>query len=715
MDFISVPKNNVWKIVWDIRPSKRFRDQRSTTHFLDLRILRSYNLNRNLIAAKQESIEDFSIETKHIFWNSIFRKIGIAVIIFAIFATFFWINKFSIEYIESKKTELSSTAQTILIHSNEALKLMQDLKFIEANHEFRIALSELNQFENTARPLLFLAFLSAKILPENDYLKTALMLHEMRSAILAAADFNNIINQIITKAPAAIFEGDLKFPSFLSLASDKLELIKLAIERIEQNKNAFSEKFAGKWFEDFAENKIMLNEAVESIKIIEKIFSQKELTILLMFQNPAEIRATGGFLGSYGIIRIENGKIAEFIVDDIYNPDGQLEERVLPPRPLRRVTPNLGARDANWFFDFELSAKKTATFLQKSTKNSFDIVVALNPIVISDILQLVGPIDMPEYKKVINAENFWEEAQFQTRAGEDRKINQPKRFLTIFGPRLLDKLKTIDARDFPKLVDILSHNIKGKNIFLWAKDPVLQEFIEEKNWDGKIAEVSLEEDYLAIVLTNIGGAKADYMMRHHYHLETVIEPSGDIINNLQIFRVHEGNKAKYPWWNARNFTYIRVYVPKDSTFLSISGTNKEPPLLELESESDYSFDPDIMMSIESALHLEEENLDIFEESGRTVFGFWHIIDPGKTKSISIRWKLPYKAGFAPPHYSFLFQTQSGVKGTFQHTIELPRGSSILSVEPQVESLARESLGERFSWRTEEMKGDIRQAISYKLK
>jgi hypothetical protein len=113
--------------------------------------------------------------------------------------------------------------------------------------------------------------------------------------------------------------------------------------------------------------------------------------------------------------------------------------------------------------------------------------------------------------------------------------------------------------------------------------------------------------------------------------------------------------------------------------------------------------------------MEDKRVDVFEESGRTVFGFWHVINPGRTRTITISWQLPFQASFAPPGYTLLFQRQSGVDGTFQHSIALPRGSSVLNVEPAGDGADKAVLGDRFFWIAREMDFDIRHAISYQLR
>ncbi|MEK7076976.1 MAG: DUF4012 domain-containing protein, partial [Patescibacteria group bacterium] len=79
-----------------------------------------------------------------------------------------------------------------------------------------------------------------------------------------------------------------------------------------------------------------------------------EKHILLIFQNPAEIRPGGGFIGSYADMTVKNGQLINLEVQDIYWPDHptNFKLKVVPPEPLQTITEDWGASDANWFFDF---------------------------------------------------------------------------------------------------------------------------------------------------------------------------------------------------------------------------------------------------------------------------------------------------------------------------------------------------------------------------
>jgi len=82
---------------------------------------------------------------------------------------------------------------------------------------------------------------------------------------------------------------------------------------------------------------------------------------LILFQNNNEIRPTGGFIGSYAFLYLNEGKIEELSIDDIYNPDGQIDVRnirVTPPKPIGDflIEDRMYIRNANWDPDLPRSA-----------------------------------------------------------------------------------------------------------------------------------------------------------------------------------------------------------------------------------------------------------------------------------------------------------------------------------------------------------------------
>ena len=68
------------------------------------------------------------------------------------------------------------------------------------------------------------------------------------------------------------------------------------------------------------------NTAEETLLFVPKLLGvDARQRYLILLQNESELRSTGGWLTSYGILGIEGGQVRELFVDDIYNADGTLK------------------------------------------------------------------------------------------------------------------------------------------------------------------------------------------------------------------------------------------------------------------------------------------------------------------------------------------------------------------------------------------------------
>lgn len=384
---------------------------------------------------------------------------------------------------------------------------------------------------------------------------------------------------------------------------------------------------------------------------------------LLVFQNPAEIRATGGFIGSVGIMDIVSAKIKNIKLEDVYGLDGQLKISTEPPPPIKKISAAWSLHDANWFFDFPSSAEKIAWFYEKGGGSTPDGVIAVNPEVIKGILRITGPIFLAKYNQEIDESNFVDLAQEEAEANYDKTINQPKLFLADF---LAEFKKTVEALPLAKKIAVMKSaiaNLDRKDIQLMFRDKGAEAFVESHGWGGQVNVT--DKDYLAAVHSNVNGFKTDAMIKESQNLVSEISVDGSVVNTLTIIRAHTGSASNTGWYNKVNSDYLRVFVPKGSKLVSVSGITKEDLFLK-DPAVDYSayFKDDKLIRIEKSKILDTETgADIFEEADKTVFGAWIYASPGEKVTVVYKYILPFKIDFDQKiktgFYSLLYQKQSG--------------------------------------------------------
>ena len=372
---------------------------------------------------------------------------------------------------------------------------------------------------------------------------------------------------------------------------------------------------------------------------------------LLLLQNNHELRATGGFIGSYVIVDVNDGVISRIEAKDVYETDGQLSEFVEPPPGIDRVADRLYMRDANYSPDFPTSARKIMWFLEHSKGPSVDTVVAIDQTVVESLLQLTGPLVLSGFPFQIRAENFNDLISFHTEAKLSDSVT-PKQLLFDLIPAIQGKLAGL--RESSKLIALASNLMASGHLQVYSTDPNFQSLITQLGADGAMIKPEAETDYLALVTTSIGGNKSDQYMQTDLQHRTVVSENGVLEDKLTLKKTHTWNQEAeskmanlierygtgklseealyYILGRGPNRDYMRVYVPRGSQLQSASG-------IELSA------------------------IEVSEDLGYTVFAFvCGPVEAGGSQEISLRYRLPYQLSFEPDDsYRFIARHQAGAE------------------------------------------------------
>lgn len=403
---------------------------------------------------------------------------------------------------------------------------------------------------------------------------------------------------------------------------------------------------------------------------------------LFLFQNNQEMRPTGGFIGSYGLLDISEGRIRNFFIDGIFNPDGQLTEKIVPPKPIQKISAAWSLHDSNWFPNFPSSAEKAISFLEKTGGPTVDGVITLTPTVMQKLLEITGPIEMKDYDVTIDSENFIEKTQYEVEVDYDKEENKPKKILSDLAPIILDKIfNARDAKSISNTIKALSSGLSEKHILLYSENKDIQKIISEKGWSGEI--LSAQKDYFSVINSNVNGYKTDGIVDESITHKAEIQKDGSIIDTITIKRHHNGGNSQYEWWNKVNADYLRVYVPLGSKLLGAEGQTRENNNPPLDYEA-LGFKKDSLVEQEENNVLIDENSGtrIYEDSGKTVFANWTYVSPQETMILEYKYLLPFKISIDSEKnpvdsYSLLAQKQSGSIGSnFSSSIEFPKNYKI---------------------------------------
>lgn len=446
---------------------------------------------------------------------------------------------------------------------------------------------------------------------------------------------------------------------------------------------------------------VMMNNFSDSNQILSDLLGGNgPRKYLFLFQNNHEMRATGGFIGSYGLMDIANGRIRNFFVDGIFNPDGQFKENIVPPKPIQKMSAAWSLHDSNWFPDFPTSAEKAISFYEKTGGPTVDGVITLTPTVMQKLLRVTGPVYMADYNKTLTADNFIEEVQQEVEVDYDKTKNKPKQILAELAPILLDKLFNVtDAKQAIATAQAFESGLGEKHILLYSRNADVEKIIDDAGWSGKILES--QGDYLSVINTNINGYKTDGVVDESIDHKASIQNDGSVIDTVTVTRKHNGGHTDKDWWNRVNADYMRVYVPQGSKLISAEGQTHEVVDAPLDYDKlGFRHDKEIDQQESSITVDPSTGTQMYDDDGKTVFANWVYVSPQETVTITYSYLLPFKVqpdlqskeGF--DSYSLTLQKQSGSVGSkLNASVEFP--SSMRSVWQSSDNLLPYYGGLRF--------------------
>ena len=563
---------------------------------------------------------------------------------------------------------------------NGDLKIIQE--FLRLADQETAKLSK--QINNWGLPAIFSALDLAKpglgSAPEAASLIASLSHHSLTAA--------NELKTLIDQGPAWFFnQQGADLLNNLKILNQTLAKAELEIVRLNSSLKQFKmlspmlANLTSQLKNHYLPALILLNRSRESLEgLLALLEKTSGSNMAFIFQNPAEIRPAGGFIGSYGVLTIKEGGLSNLFIDDIYNADRQLTIEKIPPRELQSITSHWGTRDANWFFDFPTSAKKIEEFLAaskifKDRNVQFDGLIAINTEVLQSLFEAIGPIRLENYNLTLDNENFLAALQHEVEAGRDKTPGQnPKRILNALAPLLIEKIKNLDEEQKILLQQKLTAHLSQKDIMLYFHDTRLENAVLAYGLGGEGFALpnNFSGNYLAGISTNIGEDKSDAFMTQSLKLKTQIGSDGGIANELEITRRHSGQNQKDWWYRSTNKNYLKVFAPKGSKIKSIQGQSPAPKITALENGLLLT-DADLNILENSSQF--SENLGIFQgtESGKTTFGFWLNTPAGKTRTALLNYKSPPILLANQLPYELVLEKQSGAASSLEYQITAPAG------------------------------------------
>jgi hypothetical protein len=373
---------------------------------------------------------------------------------------------------------------------------------------------------------------------------------------------------------------------------------------------------------------------------------------LILFQNDNELRPTGGFLTAYSVIYVENGKVAPEKSDDIYEMDKKFSKNIPIPEALGRyltTEKKWHLRDMNTSPDFKTSMDQFLTNYKtiKSEPQDLDGIIAVDTHVLTDLLKVLGPVEVPGYGTFsTNIEPKCDCPQIIYALSEI--ITRPTPYLRedrkgIIGPlmrAILTKAYTAPKQQWPDLFTTGFKSIEGRHTQMYFFDAKAQAAAEKLNAAGRLPAPAADQDFLAIVDANLGGAKSNLFIDYDVKQNVSVPENGVITKSLEI--TYKNNRkgdncnleAGLLCLNSTLRDWHRLYLPAGAKLVDAQGftqTAKE-----------------------------------YEEAGYSVIDGFFILEPNSQAKVKVTYTVPYTNDKT---YKLRLWKQGGI-GPIKHLIDV---------------------------------------------
>jgi hypothetical protein len=259
--------------------------------------------------------------------------------------------------------------------------------------------------------------------------------------------------------------------------------------------------------------------------------------------NPAELRGTGGLIGAFAIVTLDQGRFRISPFQPIQTLHNVPADRLPPPSPDYRANYDQfgGAGDwsnINMTPDFPSAARAISALYEQNTGRSVDGVIVADPVALASLLKVTGPAPIPGLGgTTIDAGNvvtFTEEraySLFPTAA--ERKV-----VLGAAASSVLTRFLAMDGRGIER-VQALAHVVSAGHLQMYSEDARVERGLEAAGVAGGLTVPPGGGDALSIVVNSGSGSKIDFWSTRSVSYDVSLQPGGDATASTDV-TLHNG-------------------------------------------------------------------------------------------------------------------------------------------------------------------------------
>lgn len=273
-----------------------------------------------------------------------------------------------------------------------------------------------------------------------------------------------------------------------------------------------------------------LNSAASAAEILPGMLgAETPRSYLLIIQNNAELRASGGIPGALAVLNLENGKLT-LGSQSSASALGTFSPTLPVDAEQQQIyTARLGKymQDVNLTPDFPSAARLAKTMWEKRTGQHVDGVLSIDPIALRYILEVTGPVELldPEIAAVAAASGLPNKLSasniVQTLLSDVyAKIEEPQQQDVYFAGIAQEIFTALsNGKSDPKgLISGITRATEERRISIWSSNIEEQAVIATYPLSGSVAGPSVLPSQFGVYFNDGTGAKMDYYVKRTVQL-----------------------------------------------------------------------------------------------------------------------------------------------------------------------------------------------------
>ena len=280
-----------------------------------------------------------------------------------------------------------------------------------------------------------------------------------------------------------------------------------------------------------------------------------DIRILVLAQDSLELRPTGGYVGSYGVLRFSHATatLERYDATEALPPPDPPAE---PPHDLAPFLPGpWRLSNVNWWPDFPTTARAAAEMFRRQGGGDVAGVMALTEQAMARLVGALGPVTVPGYGEPVTEKGFDDRVVYEVELKKPQDVPR-KRFLIQLARVLFDRMFHVSGDRVPALARALQPAMGNGEIQVWFRDPALQRWVDGTAISGALPRTA--GDFLLLADANVSATKANLGLVKEVTYRVRRQGDGTLRARLDVL---VRNEAPASAVNPGYEGYRRVYVP----------------------------------------------------------------------------------------------------------------------------------------------------------